>query len=620
MKKILIVTIAIFLLIPGIARGEDIRFEATLERNRVSTGNPVYLYLAVYGDQSAQRVKIPPISGLKIKYVGPSTKVSIVNGRISRSITHTYLVIPLKGGEFKIGPFFAECRGEIYKADAVTLVTSDTPAQAARPGSPSARPGSPSARPAGDRQRTESYASDKIFLIIDIDKTSVYINEVAIVTIKIYVDGMGLRDIEYPTYSHEGFSTGEFEEPQKRQETLQGMRYDVLTFRQKLFAIKEGEYTLGPARLGCKLMVRRQQAARRRSSFFGISVSGDNFFGGRLGGYQIYPVELESDPIPIRVLPFPEEGKPEDFQGAVGDFSIDVHVDPPEVKVGDPVVLRMTVRGKGDLSTVTSPYLAVTDKFKTYEPQVEKKGNKKIYEQILIPKSAEMKAIPEISFSFFNPMIGEYETIRKGPFPLKVTERPESERGVKMVSLPGAEEMFYPVEKLGKDIIHIKENIGELRGRGYFLYRDRLFWAAQLVPFLLLLIFYAGYRRKERIQSDESYARFVKAPRKARRDLAKAKSCLGKDNMLPFYDAVFKTLQNYLGDRFNLPRGNVTSQVIEERLRPSGCDEKMLEALRDIFSRCEMARYASSVPGGREAEDMLEKVRKMIVYLERIKI
>jgi hypothetical protein len=33
-----------------------------------------------------------------------------------------------------------------------------------------------------------------------------------------------------------------------------------------------------------------------------------------------------------------------------------------------------------------------------------------------------------------------------------------------------------------------------------------------------------------------------------------------------------------------------------------------------------MARYASSVPGGHEAEDMLEKVRKMIVYLERIKI
>ena len=65
---------------------------------------------------------------------------------------------------------------------------------------------------------------------------------------------------------------------------------------------------------------------------------------------------------------------------------------------------------------------------------------------------------------------------------------------------------------------------------------------------------------------------------------------------------------------------NITSQVVEERLRPVGADEKMLEMLRDVFSRCEMARYASSVTGGEEAEEVLENVRRIINYMEKVRV
>ena len=611
MRRIIVFTI-ICLLTAGLARAQEERFEASLEINRVSVGNPLYLYLAFYGSQDVSMPEVPSVEGLRIKYVGPSTKMSVINGKASRSITHTYLVIPLKDGEFKIGPFFAGYRGKTYKADAVSLRVSDLPSRTTQPG-PSAVP-SPAVR---GTQEAAPYASDSIFLVMEVDKRQMYINESALVTIKVYVEDRGLKDIEYPSYSHEGFSTEEFAEPERSRETARGVRYNVLIFKQRLFGIKEGDYVLGPAKLRCKMVVRKRSSKRR--SLFGSSIFDDDFFTSRFG-HDVYPIELESESIPVSILPFPKENRPLDFQGAVGDFDMDVNIRPASVKVGDPVTLRMVIRGRGNLDTVTVPRLASTEGFKTYEPQVTKKGGKKIYEQLLIPKADEVREIPEVCFSFFNPSSERYETIRKGPFPVEVVEQPESERTVKMVSMPGVEQMFYPEEKIGKDIIHIKENTGKLHRKGRFLYRNQLFWFGQFVPLVLLCVFYAARRKSERIRRDKGYARFLMAPRKARKGLARAKSYLAREDVLPFYDTVFKTLQDYLGNRFNLPRGSVTGQIIEDRLRPAGCDEKILEMLREVFSRCEAARYASSVSGGREAKETLEKVKRIIDYLEKAKI
>ena len=337
-------------------------------------------------------------------------------------------------------------------------------------------------------------------------------------------------------------------------------------------------------------------------------------------GHDVYPIELESEEVPVTILPFPREGRPVDFQGTVGNFNFDASIQPSEVKVGDPVTLRMVISGSGNLDTVSAPRLPSDEKFKTYEPEVTKQGRKKIYEQVIIPKTDELTKIPAVSFSFFNPVSRCYQTVRKGPFPVKVTDRSESEKAVKMVSMPGARQMFYPREKLGRDIIHIKENIGKLQPMGKFLYKDWLFWLGQILPFALFMFFYSGYRKKERIRTDKGYARFLKAPRKARKGLAQAKAYLAKNKILPFYDIIFKTLQEYLADRLNLPRGNVTVQIIEERISPSDRDKEVIDMLREVFSKCEMARYASSVPGGEEAEKILDKVKKIIDYMEKVKL
>ncbi len=586
------------------------KFEATLERESVSMGNPVYLYLTFYGAQDVDRPNIPGIDGLKVQYVGPSTKVQIVNGQVSQSITFTYLLIPLKEKEFDLGPFTTTYGGQIYRTEAITLEASVAPGpvQAVTP--------APYSGPSTVQSQAPDMG-DRIFLTMEVPKKTVYANEVLPLTIKVYVSDMGLRDIEYPRFEHDGFSTGEHSQPERRTEVVRGVRYEVLVFTQDLFAIKEGDHVLGPAKLSCKMVVRKETP--RRSSFFGRSIFDDDFFSSRFG-YNTYPVELESNVISVNILPFPRAGRPDDFQGAVGDFTMEAYIEPLETKVGDPVGLRMSIGGMGNLDTVTAPRVTPGDDFKTYEPQVTKKGGRKVYEQILIPKSAKVKEVPKVSFSFFNPRTGKYETLEKGPFPLKVIEQPLDGRKAKMVSMAGIEQMLYPQEELGKDIIYIKEYPGKPVRRSSFLYNNPLFWVVQAVPLALFAVFYVNYRKKERILTDRTYARSLKAPRRARTGLAKARTYLERNEVVPFYDAIFRTLQEYLGNRFDLPKGGVTAAEVEERLGASGRDEEVLTMLEEVFSMCEMARYASSVPGGEEGRGILEKVRRIIDYMEKAKI
>lgn len=612
LKKIAILIIMLSVPASLVFAQEDV-FTAELERDNVSTGNPIYLNVTFKGGQNAPKPYIPPMDGLQIKYVGPATQVTIVNGKMSQSVTHAFLVIPLREGEYKIGPFSITYNGQVYNAPPVDLSVSGTPGS-----SGGVSPGGPY-QGAGDNTARKSYAGDRLFLVIDVPRTQIYMNEEVPLTIKLFVDNMSLKEIEYPLLQLDGFSSGEWEEPQKSQENYQGKEYGTLTFRRKLFGIKEGLYKLGPATLRCKMISRRSTARRPPAFFRGGSFGGDDF-ADMFGQFEEYPVELSSNKVNINVLAFPEQNKPAAFKGAVGDFEMEVSVEPKTVKVGDPITVKTTISGRGNMDTVTAPEIKTTDGFKTYEPQANKKGKQKIYEQIFIPKTDEAKEIPGVSFSFFDPAKGKYVTLSKGPFSVVIQKQTETEKAVKVVTGGGAEETLYPKEKLGQDIVYIKDHIGQVVKKDKYLYRDPLFIGAQFVPLFIFFLMYGMYRRNERMRTDERYARFMSAPRSAKSGIAKARAYLAKNNIVHFYDVVFRTLQEYLGNKLGIPKGNVTGRNVEEKFKNFGGDEGIAKMVRDVFMGCDMARYASTVPDKTVAKEDFEKMQDIISYLEKTKI
>ena len=585
---------------------KELSFEVTLDRNKVSLGTSLQLALSFNNSQDMPAPNLPAIDGFQSRYLGPSTMMSIVNGKVSGSITHNYVLLPMKAGIFKIGPFKFEHNGDNYTSNQLSVEVLQ--GQAQNPDQPGSQV---------EQEPEVGDLSDRVFITMQAKKNNLYLNEATELSIKLYVNRLGIRDIQYPEFSHEGFSTGAFDKPNQFQESRNGVSFDVIEFNTSIFGLRPGEFKLGPAHIKCNLIVQKQ---RKRSSPFSSNGSFDaDVFDGFFGRYETYPLDLKSADIAFTILPLPLDNKPVNFSGALGNFDLEVTAAPLEVKLGDPVTLKMVVSGEGNFNTVGVPKLKSEQGFKIYEPQIKQEANEKRFEQIVMPMSSDIKEIPMLSFVFFDIGSGQYKTINRGPFPIAII-KPEREEELKIVE----NKQIAPVaivkdEKLGRDIIYIKDNPGVLKKKNEYLYKNKIFLGFQLIPLLIYLFTVVLYAKKQRLKTDLRYARGLLAPRKASSGIRQAKKYLDKADVQKFYDILFTTMQEYLGDKFHLSSKGITISVIDEYLRKEAIAEEVLIKLRDIFRECDMVRYASSQLTRENMRDSLTKLEEVIDYLQRRK-
>ena len=65
-------------------------------------------------------------------------------------------------------------------------------------------------------------------------------------------------------------------------------------------------------------------------------------------------MDVKSNPLTIIVDPIPTNA-PSGFSGAIGRFAFNANVDTRNVKAGDPITLRVSVMGSGNIKLVTLP-------------------------------------------------------------------------------------------------------------------------------------------------------------------------------------------------------------------------------------------------------------------------
>ncbi|MDD2703413.1 MAG: BatD family protein [Candidatus Omnitrophica bacterium] len=584
---------------------EELGFEVSVDRSKISLGSSLQLSLTFDGAQDVAAPDISSIDGFQVRYLGPSTRMSIVNGKVSSSVTHNYVLFSLKTGNFKIGPFKFEYNGNTYTSNQLGVEVLKGPAENISQPDSRAEP-----------QITD--LNDRLFVVIQTKDKSAYVNEIVPITVKLYINNLGVRDIQYPEFSHEGFSAGVFNKPAQYKEVYKGINFDVVEFNTSIFGLRPGEFRLGPAHVKCNLITRKQ--AGRNFPFGGNNSFDADIFGDFFGRYEARPLDLQSGDIPVTVLSLPGENKPGDFSGALGNFDLEAAISPLAVKVGDPVTLTMVVSGEGNFSTVGVPRFESEQGFKIYEPQVKQAGNQKSFERIIMPMNEQIREIPRVSFFFFDPQTGGYKTITRGPFPITIV-KPDKEEETKIIeNEQRAAPAIIKEEKLGRDIVYIKDNPGRLRKKGGYLYKNKIFLVSQAVPLLIYLFTAIIYRRQKRFKTDLKYARQLLAPRKARAGIRQAQKYLDKTNAQRFYDALFDTIQEYLGDKFHLPSKGITAGIIDEQLRQNGVEEEILVKLRAIFRDCDMVRYASSQLTREDMRNSLNSLEEVIDYFQRKKI
>lgn len=132
----------------------------------------------------------------------------------------------------------------------------------------------------------------------------------------------------------------------------------------------------------------------------------------------------------VVVLPLPTQGRPSDFSGAVGAFTLTMAADSQGLRTGNAFTVRATVNGTGDIAllqrpTLTIPWATVvsTSDSATWDSTGTRgtlmRGSKE-FRWLVTPQSGGHLTIPQMQYSYFNPATKTYATAVAAAIPLAI--------------------------------------------------------------------------------------------------------------------------------------------------------------------------------------------------------
>ncbi|MCF2612740.1 BatD family protein [Fusobacterium perfoetens] len=131
------------------------------------------------------------------------------------------------------------------------------------------------------------------------------------------------------------------------------------------------------------------------------------------------PKYTGGDEISIKILPLPEEGKPQDFQNILGDLKGDINWENKlTVDVGQTFVLKLRLYGEVNLDSLEKLPVEENEKFNIFQSVTDfskkinngKYESSKEFEIAFIPKKSGTFSTPEIKVNYFDVKDRKYKT------------------------------------------------------------------------------------------------------------------------------------------------------------------------------------------------------------------
>lgn len=609
LRRLLCAGALALVLCPG-AFAQEAEIRATAEPSRVAEGEEVQYSIQILGS-SQQPDEPPDVSQLPgfVVAAGPSvySQFQWVNGRTTSSRTYTWTLLPQGKGAHSIPPIAVLLGGKVYRTPVVRVDVVEAGAGGSPGGTPpgGSRPPSSFGDPRTRRRlATPPDTPASLFVEAWVDKTQAYPGEQVTLVYRVYTQyeivQMSLND--QPTY--QGFWVEDIKPDEKYEakpvSRKEGAFTEYTVLKKALFPTSPGSLTIPP--LTFRFVVRKRGADAFDSFFFNPTES----------------VFRSSKEVKLQVKDLPEQGRPAEFNGAVGRFTLSASADRSATKVNDAVGLKVEVEGQGNINTLGTPTLPSLPDFKRYDPKVEEEMHaragtlvgSKTWNYVLIPLAPGSQEIPPVRFAFFDPQTARYEVLESAPIRLSVARGEAGE--LPMPPLPSRADI--PV--LGSDIRYIHAGGAGIADQGKTLYGSRLLMAVVAAPLLFNLALLAFLHRKEKLAGSEALVRQKRARKTARRRLARAQGRLSKERSRDFYQELASALTTYLADKIGVPASGLTYDRIEEVLELRGVEPGLRGQFRRCLETCDFARFAPAASEPVEMEKAFADAESVVESLE----
>ena len=579
MRKVILFFILISTVIGAWA--DEITFTANAPEVVVS-GDQFRLSYTV-NSQKVRDFRAPSIQGFEV-LMGPSrsTQYQNYNGVVTNSITFTYILMAEKEGTYKIPGATIVADGNNYTSNSVEI-------KVLPPDQSSSNAGSGRACSSRNQANSGKITDKELFMLATVNKTSAYEQEAILLTFKIYTQ-VNLTGLNGDVPDLKGFHTQEVELPNQKTFTLEhynGRNYNTTVWRQ---------FVLFPQQTG-KIEIPSVTFEGTVSQRVASADPFDAFFNG--GNYINITKNLVTPKLAIDVKALPA-GKPSNFSGGVGEFTLSSSISTQELKTNDAVTIKLVISGTGNMKLINTPEVGFPQDFEIYDPKVENKFNltrnglagNKVIEYLAIPRHVGTYTIPPIEFSYFDLKSQSYKTLKTDAYTLNVAKG-EGNSDQVVANITSKEDL----KVLGQDIRYIKPGETRLTKKDDYFFGSMSYYMWYLIPLALFIAFMMAYRKQAMENANVAKVRTKKANKVATKRMKNAGKLLAEKKSEAFYDEVLKALWGYISDKLSMPVSQLSKDNIEEELQKHQVSDELIKEFINNLNECEFARYA---PGNQD--------------------
>lgn len=513
---------------------------------------------------------------------GPSQSFSQqwINGKGSMTKSFTYILKPNKTGKQYIKPATMNYEGKTYSTQTVEINVTGA------------------VNKPKNINDTSPRADETVHLVAEISNANPYLNEAIRVVYKLYVSNTSgvndWREVNSPKYADFWSDNIDNRNSLVKEGTYKGKPYRYKVLREAiLYPQKTGKLIIEPLTLEVDVVV----------------PTGQRSFTGR-PYMTTEQITVSAGKRTIDVKDLPLDGRPANFNGAVGQFEFQVETDQVQIEAGESMTASVQVGGVGNLKLMDLPELKAPKSLEVYEPErinnvrtsiTGMRGNIKD-KYTIVPQYGGKYVIPPVEFSYFDPKKESYVSLNSGEILLQV----EGD-----VAAPIATTENKNIITQNNQFVFIKTDTELTSQNEEQFFGSTKYWITLGGIFLLLPLFLIVKKRKESRAADVVGNRLRNANKLSKKYLSTARKNLG--NHEEFYVALEKSLHNYLKSKLCISTSEMTKNHVGQLLLDRGATVQTKQEFIKLLESCEFARYTPSTPASmREDYEKASQVLNLI--------
>ncbi len=370
------------------------KVEAYLEGNEFFADEPFILKISISDAKNAKPAEIPSIPGLSIDFIGTNRSVQWVNGNYWSGIVLQYRVNTSKEGKYNISNMHIIVDGNKHKIENIAF--NVLPKRKVSTGQ-----SSNTQLPFFDDEEEETSDAD------DLSKSIKPLTEFSAkeyltgepIVIKYYIL-TSIEDMEVKGYTQLPDTVGMI-----KKSIEENIDTVIINDGGKQFLKKHintlvittptpGNFSVFGGKVAAAKPIKR--------GFFGFEKN----------------VVITFDKTMITVVSIPEDDKPSNFSGNIGDFSVSQNLggDILNAVKYEEIIFEVAINGTGNFFDIKAPFFTNADNIKVFVTEkssdIKISGDKivgnKIYRISIIPEKAGSLNLGKLSYNFYNPELKKY--------------------------------------------------------------------------------------------------------------------------------------------------------------------------------------------------------------------